>query len=236
VVVHLREADVLVRQVPQLAHGVIDRRPPLGDGAQQVTQLPLFDASLRSQLRTAYQRANSPQRSNLDSEGGRFQTALTPTDHLDVRARTQLIAAVAAGVFGIAGLAFALFTPLHAYQDCFAMAGTDGQQLVCRGSMQSMFDESGLAAFAGMLVPAYFFAVVGVSGAKNARAASRQTRRLLWLSTAVLVSLTFVMIFSIGPFMLPGTLLALYASLLSRNADAAAAGGRTQPKAASAAG
>jgi cytochrome bd-type quinol oxidase subunit 2 len=176
------------------------------------------------------------QQSNLDPVGTRFQTGLAPADHLEVRARTQLIAAVAAGTFGIAGLAFALFTPLHAYQDCFAMAGTDGQQVVCRGSMQSMFDESGFAAFAGMLVPAYFFAAVGVAGAKNARAASRQTRRLLWLSTAVLVSLTFVMIFSIGPFMLPGTLLALYASLLSRNGEAPAAGGRAQRKTAPAAG
>ena len=44
VVVDLREADVLVGQVLQLAHGLIDGRPPLGNGAQQVAQLPLVDS------------------------------------------------------------------------------------------------------------------------------------------------------------------------------------------------
>ena len=39
---------------------------------------------------------------------------------------------------------------------------------------------------------------------------------MLWLATAVIGALCFALMLSLGPFMLPGALLLLYASLLAR--------------------
>jgi hypothetical protein len=145
-------------------------------------------------------------------------------DHPEVRTRVQLIAAASAGLLGIAGLAFALFTPLHTYQDCYTVVENGQQGFICHSSLRSMFNEAGFSALGGMLVPAYFFAVAGIAGVMNARTPTRKTRRILWLSSAALAVLTFTMMFSIGAFMLPATLLALYAAVLSRSAEKAPAG------------
>jgi cytochrome bd-type quinol oxidase subunit 2 len=141
-------------------------------------------------------------------------------DHGLVRRKIQIIGAVSAGVAGIGGLGFALFTPLHVTQECFATAGGDGA--VCRHSLSSLFDDSGFAALGGMLIPALVFAVVAIAGVLNARTPSATSRRVLWLSMAIVAALTFALIFSLGPFMLPGTLLSAYTALLARNGDAPA--------------
>ena len=138
-----------------------------------------------------------------------------------MRARIEVIAAVGGGVFGIAGLAFALFTPLNVAQDCVASGGPSGVEMICRRSLTSLFDEAGIAALAGLLVPASLFAAGAIAGWAHAHRGARASRRMLWLATAALGALTVALMLSLGPFMLPGVLLLLYASLLARGNGAA---------------
>ena len=129
------------------------------------------------------------------------------------------MAALGGAAIGIAGLAFALWTPLTVTQDCVAFEGASGTELLCRRSLSSLFDEGGLAALGGLLIPASLFAAAGIAGWTHVRGGNAYARRLLWLMTGVLGALCLALMFSLGPFMLPGVLLLLYASLLARGSE-----------------
>ena len=65
---------------------------------------------------------------------------------------------------------------------------------------------------------------VAVSAVVHSRTGGSGWRIVLWVATAVIVSLTFLTLFSIGLFLLPSTLFALLASALSLGAKRAALG------------
>ena len=131
------------------------------------------------------------------------------------------MSAVAGAAIGIAGLAFALWTPLTVTQDCVAFEGASGTEVLCRRSLSSLFDQGGLSALGGLLIPAALFAAAGIAGWAHTRGGNAPARRVLWLMTGVLGALCLALMFSLGPFMLPGVLLLLYASLLARGSESA---------------
>jgi len=151
-----------------------------------------------------------------------MRSAAAEADDPAVRRNIERLAAAAGAVFGIAGLGFVLFTPLSVAQDCVQFADAGGTSLLCRRALTSLFDEGGLAVLAGLLVPGSLFAAGGVAGWIHAGTRSRESRRMLWLATAAVAALTLALLFSLGPFMLPGALLLLYASMLARGGRAPA--------------
>jgi hypothetical protein len=134
-----------------------------------------------------------------------------------MRTRVQLISAVGAGLIGIGGMALGLFLPRFMSFDCVRSADAE---VLCTSSAESLYAQTDAFGLMMFLVPSCCYLIAAIAGVRNARTPARTTRHLLWSTAAALGILTIAMVASLGAFMLPGTLLAIYAAILARSTDA----------------
>jgi hypothetical protein len=122
--------------------------------------------------------------------------------------RWEAACGLVAALFGLLGLAYALFGPVYRFESSSGQSGT-------ANLVQVGIPPSALIAL-GILVLGLIG--VAVSAVVHSRTGGSGWRIVLWLSTAVIVILTFLTLPSIGAFLLPSTLFALLASALSLGA------------------
>ncbi len=127
-----------------------------------------------------------------------------------------------AALVGFLGLAYALFGPVYRFESSSGQNGTTNQSSSGTGNMLQV----GIPPSALIVLCILLLGLIGVavSAVVHSRTGGSGWRIVLWVSTAVIVILTFLTGFSIGVFLLPSTLFALLASALSLGARRAALG------------
>jgi hypothetical protein len=125
--------------------------------------------------------------------------------------KVERVAGLMATVLAIGGALFALFAPLNSNEEC--SGAVDGPP-ACSSYLSSYWQDDrvdasrALGVIGSVALLAGFGAVVDTRGAKRHRA-------LLFSATAVLMLMTFLTIFSVGPMLLPATLGALVSSIVA---------------------
>ncbi len=119
--------------------------------------------------------------------------------------RLEAACGLVAALVGCLGLAYALFGPVYRFESSSGQSGT-------ANLLQVGIQLSALIALCILLLGPIG---VAVSVVVHSRTGSSGWRIVLWISTTVIVILTFLALPSIGVFLLPGTLFALLASALS---------------------
>jgi len=130
------------------------------------------------------------------------------------RQRLEVAAGLVAALVGCPGLAYALFGPLYRFESSSGQSGTANMLQV--GTPPS--------ALLTLCILVLGFIGVAASAVAHSRTGSSEWRIMLWISTTVVIILTFLALPSIGVFLLPSTLFALLASALSLRARRAAPG------------
>ena len=128
--------------------------------------------------------------------------------------RSEAACGLVAALFGFLGLAYALFGPVYRFESSSGQSGT-------ANLLQVGIQPSALIVLCILLLG---LIGVAVSAVVHSRTGGSGWRIVLWVSTAVIVILTFLTLPSIGVFLLPGTLFALLASAFSLGARRAALG------------
>jgi hypothetical protein len=128
--------------------------------------------------------------------------------------RLEAACGLVATLVGCLGLAYALFGRVYRFESSSGQSGT-------ANLLQVGIPPSALIALYILLLG---LIGVAVSAAVHSRTGSSRWRIVLWISTTVIVILTFLTLPSIGVFLLPGTLFALLASALSLGARRTALG------------
>jgi len=113
-----------------------------------------------------------------------------------------------AALFGLPGLAYALFGPTYSFANSSGQSGT--ANLVQVGIQPVTLIILGIVVL-GLIC-------VAAGAVVHSRTGGSGWQVALWVSTTVLVILTFLSLLSIGVLLLPGTLFALLASALSLSA------------------
>jgi hypothetical protein len=126
--------------------------------------------------------------------------------------RLEAACGLVAALVGCLGLAYALFGPVYRFESSSGQSGT--ANLLQVGIQPS--------ALIDLCILLFGLIGVAVSAVVHSRTGSSGWRIVLWISTTVIVSLTFLALPSIGVFLLPGTLFALLAFALSLGARRAA--------------
>jgi hypothetical protein len=126
--------------------------------------------------------------------------------------RLEAACGLVAALVGCLGLAYALFGPVYRFESSSGQSGT-------ANLLQVGIQPSALIALCILVLG---LIGVAVSPVVHSRTGSSGWRIVLWISTTVIVILTFLALPSIGVFLLPGTLFALLASALSLGARRAA--------------
>lgn len=119
--------------------------------------------------------------------------------------RFEAPSGVLAALFGFLGLAYALFGPTYSFANSSGQSGTANLVQV------------GIQPVTLIILGILVLGLIGVaaSAVVHSRTGGSGWRVVLWVSTAVLVVLTFLSLLSIGVLLLPGTLFAFLASALS---------------------
>ncbi len=122
--------------------------------------------------------------------------------------RWEAACGLVAALFGLLGLAYALFGPVYRFESSSGQSGTANLLQV------------GIPPSALLVLCILVLGLIGVavSAVVHSRTGGSGWRIMLWLSTAVIVILTFLTLPSIGVFLLPSTLFALLASARSLGA------------------
>jgi hypothetical protein len=133
-----------------------------------------------------------------------------------MRNRRQFEAAcgLLTALFGFLGIAYALFGPTYSFQSSSGQSGT--ASMLQLGLPPSVLISVGIL----VLVPLS----VASSAVMHSRTEGRGWRSVLWAATAVIVIITVLTGFSIGLLLLPSTLFAVGASVLSLDGRRAALG------------
>ncbi len=128
--------------------------------------------------------------------------------------RLEAACGLLAALFGFLGLAYALFGSVYRFESSSGQSGTANLLQV------------GIQPSALLVLCILVLGLIGVavSVVVHSRTGGSGWRIVLWLSTAVIVILTFLALPSIGVFLLPGTLFALLAAAFSLGARRAALG------------
>jgi hypothetical protein len=121
--------------------------------------------------------------------------------------RFEAACGLLAALFGLLGLAYALFGPTYNFANSFGHGTT---------SLVQVGIQPVTLIILGILVLGLICVAAGAVA--HSRTGGSRWRVMLWVSTAVLVALTFLSLLSIGVLLLPGTLFALLASALSLGA------------------
>ncbi len=122
--------------------------------------------------------------------------------------RLEASCGLLAALLGLLGLAYALFGPTYSFANSSGQSGTANLVQV------------GIQPITLIILGILVFGLIGVAAGAvvHSRIGGSGWRVVLWVSTAVLVILTFLSLLSIGVLLLPGTLFALLASALSLGA------------------
>ncbi len=122
--------------------------------------------------------------------------------------RLEAVCGLLAALFGLLGLTYALFGPTYSFANSSGQSGTANLVQV------------GIQPFTLVILGILVLGLIGVaaSAVVHSRTGGNGWRVVLWVSTTVLVILTFLSLLSIGVLLLPGTLFALLASALSLGA------------------
>ncbi len=128
-----------------------------------------------------------------------------------------------AALVGFLGLAYALFGPTYSFQSCSGYGNDSSKISSCQTGTANLL-QVGIPPSAIVALCILLLGLIGVavSAVVHSRTGGSGWRIVLWVSTAVIVILTFLTGFSIGVFLLPSTLFALLASALSFGAKRAA--------------
>ena len=119
--------------------------------------------------------------------------------------RLEAACGLLAALFGLLGLAYALFGPTYSFANSSGQSGT--------ANLVQVGIQPVTLIILGILVLGFIGVAAGA--VVHSRTGGSWWRVVLWVSTAVLVVLTFLSLLSIGVLLLPGTLFALLASALS---------------------
>ncbi len=119
--------------------------------------------------------------------------------------RFEAACGLLAALFGLSGLAYALFGPTYSFANSSGQSGT--------ASLVQVGIQPVTLIILGILVLGFIGVAAGA--VVHSRTGGSGWRVVLWVSTAFLVILTFLSLLSIGVLLLPGTLFALLASALS---------------------
>jgi hypothetical protein len=128
-----------------------------------------------------------------------------------------------AALVGCLVLAFTLFGPSYSFQSCSGN-GTDASNMSSCQTGTTNLLQVGIQPITIVALGILLLGLIGVavSAVAHSRTGGSGWRIVLWVSTTVIVILTLLTGFSIGLFLLPGTLFALLASALSLSARRAA--------------
>ena len=141
--------------------------------------------------------------------------ALLPRLRYSATIRTaEAVCGLGGGLIGCLALAYAVFGPIYRFESSSGASGTANMVQV------------GIASSALLALSILVLALIGVatSAVVHSRTGGSGWRIMLWIATMFLLIMTFLTGFSIGLFLLPGTLLALLASAFSLGARRAALG------------
>jgi hypothetical protein len=119
--------------------------------------------------------------------------------------RLEAACGLLAALFGLLGLAYALFGPTYSFANSSGQSGT--------ANLVQVGIQPVTLIILGILVLG--LAGVAAGAVVHSRTGGSGWWVVLWVSTIVLVILTFLSLLSIGVLLLPGTLFALLASALS---------------------
>jgi hypothetical protein len=137
-----------------------------------------------------------------------------------LEAACGLVAALA----GCLVLAFTLFGPSYSFQSCSGYGNDSSNISSCQTGTANLLQ----VGIQPITIVAFCILLLGLIGVAVSAVVHSRTggsgwwRIVLWVSTAVIVILTFLSLFSIGLFLLPSTLFALLASAFSLGARRAA--------------
>jgi hypothetical protein len=127
--------------------------------------------------------------------------------------RFEAACGLVAALVGCLVLAFTLFGPTYSFQSCSGNGSTISScQTGTANLLQVGIQPITLVALGILLLG---LIGVGVSAVVHSRTGAGGWRIVLWASTAVIVMLTLLTVWSIGLFLLPSTLFAVLASALS---------------------
>jgi hypothetical protein len=134
--------------------------------------------------------------------------------------RIEGVCGAFASILGLAALLVAIFAPLGIYGSTSTILVTPGSGPGTGGMTTTRpvsLAETGIPATAVsfLVLIALVIPGIGVSAILHSRTHSDAWRAILWLTTALLLVGVVVAILSVGPFLLPGLLLALVASVLA---------------------
>ena len=132
---------------------------------------------------------------------------------------------VGAALVGCLVLAFTLFGPTYSFQSCSGYSNDSSNMNSCQTGTANLL-QVGIQPITIVALSILSLGLIGiaVSAVVHSRTGGSGWRIVLWVSTAAIVILTFLTGFSIGLFLLPGTLFALLASALALGARRAALG------------
>jgi hypothetical protein len=119
--------------------------------------------------------------------------------------RLEAACGLLAALFGLLGLAYALFGPTYSFANSSGQSGT--------ANLVQVGIQPVTLIILGILVLGLIGVAVGA--VLHSRTGSSGWRVVLWVSNIVLLILTFLSLLSIGVLLLPGTLFALLTSTLS---------------------
>jgi hypothetical protein len=136
--------------------------------------------------------------------------------------RFEAACGLGAALVGCLVLAFTLFGPLYSFHSCSGN-GTDVSS--CQTGTANLL-QVGIQPITIVALCILLLGLIGVavSAVVHSRTGTGGWRIVLWASTAVIVMLTLLTVWSIGLFLLPSTLFALLASALSIGVRRAALG------------
>ena len=137
--------------------------------------------------------------------------------------RFEAACGLVAALVGCLVLAFTLFGPSYSYQSC---SGNDASNISSCQTGTANLLQVGIQPITLVALGILLLGLIGVavSAVVHSRTGAGGWRIVLWASTAVIVMLTCLTVWSIGLFLLPSTLFALLASALSLGARRAALG------------
>ena len=130
--------------------------------------------------------------------------------------RFEAACGLVAALFGFLGIAYALFGPTYSFQSCSGNGSTISS---CQTGTANLL-QVGIApgAIVALCILLLGLISVAVSAVVHSRTGGSGWRIVLWASTAVIVMLTLLTVWSIGLFLLPSTLFALLASAFALGA------------------
>ena len=130
-----------------------------------------------------------------------------------------------AALVGCLFLAFTLFGPTYSFGSCSGYGNDASNMSSCQTGTANLL-QVGIAPSALVALCILLLGLIGVavSAVVHSRTGGSGWRIVLWVATAVIVSLTLLTGLSIGLFLLPSTLFALLASAFALGARRAALG------------